>query len=323
VNPTGGLSFIFERFVKATCRSVNRLRNPDEKTTKDQRFGFTSEVTTEKKMTTAMQPDSALNAELCSDDNIAFLMLSEVLRARSLDILEALRDSKVNVTHVRRLALHMSLSSEDLIRSAGLLKNPSHSIAQRQNARGSKSQEPASLHSIFDLCMIAARNRLAELKLELESAQPPRDLFVGGNPWEISYALFMVLCRTARAQAHDSFLNAPNDQSNSQGKLRVELEVAEGFADICIMSTTPLDPTFAKGEFSNENCNQINHSEMNHSEWYCFRRLLEANSAIVHVQQTETQPRPLYRITLRLPTFQPGHEEPIDFFTASLLPVNS
>jgi hypothetical protein len=273
---------------------------------------------TEKKMNTPLQPNISLTGDLCSDENIAFLMLSEVLRARSLDILDSLKDNQVNVTQLRRMALHMSLSAEDLIRSAGLLKRSATVKSQHTNSSNSADQEPASLHSIFDLCMIAAKNRLAELHLELESDAAPRDLFVPGNPWEIAYALFLLLRNTARAQTHALPNLSPSQIREANNKLRVELEIAEGFVDICIPSAIPLDPNYLSGECENMDCHN-----MSHAEWFCFRRLLETNNALVHVQLSGSTPSQRYRITMRLPTFQPGHEEPIDFFTASLNSVHS
>jgi len=277
-------------------------------------------ILTEKKMNSPLQSSNHLTGDLCSEENIAFLMLTEVLRARSLDILESLKNPQLNVTHLRRLALNMSLSAEDLIRSAGLLKRSATGTSINQSQRATASQEPASLHSILDLCLIAARNRLSEFNIELVSDTAPRDLFVGGNPWEIAYALFLLLRDTARAQAHSLHRAPAKQHPEAEGKIRLELEIAEGFVDICIPAVIALDPSYLDNT-ANPDSSNANHN-MSHAEWFCFRRLLEANNALVNVQLTGGSPEQCYRITLRLPTFQPGHEEPIDFFTVSLNSVS-
>lgn len=247
---------------------------------------------------------------LCSDENIAFLMLSEVLRARSLDIFDALKDGPTDVTHLRRMALHMSLSAEDLIRSAGLLKRTPERLGRLTGEFAASSAEPASLHSIIDLFMIAAKKRLAEFGLKLHLSPTPRDLFVAGNPWELAYAMFTLVRNAARARAQlqphmSHYPNLENAHS-----FNVDIDIAEGFVDICVPATTPLNPYFTDEGFPIEPGNN-----MNHAEWFCFQRLLELNGAHVSVQISDKNPNQRYRITMRLPTFQPGHEEPSDFLT--------
>lgn len=267
-------------------------------------------------MQTSLTQPAGLKSEICSEENISFLMLSEVLRARSQDILDNLKNEKIDIAHLRRLALHMRLSADDLIRGSGFLKRTHNS---RSSSSLDSETEPASLQAIFDLCLIAARNRLDEMNIALESDEAPSDLFVNGNSWEIAYAFFTVLQKAGQAQKSlDLEGVSPAACANPISTLNVVIEIADGFVDICIPSDTPIDPNFVDSTFVSDSA-----KNMSIQEWYCFRRLLENNNVHIHVQFCEKGRGTRYCVILRLPTFQPGYEEPIDFLKASSDFVNS
>jgi hypothetical protein len=264
----------------------------------------------EKNMQTSFTQPAGLKSEICSEENIAFLMLSEVLRARSQDILDNLKNEQIDIARLRRLALHMRLSADDLIRGSGLLKRTNNSKSSSSLDSGT---EPASLQAVFDLCLIAAKNRLDEMNIALESDEAPSDLFVSGNPWEIAYAFFAILQKAGKAQRRFDLEGvSPAAGTNPISTLKVAIEIADGFVDVCIPSDTPIDPNFVDSTFGSDSA-----TNMSSQEWYCFRRLLENNNAHIHVQVCEKGRGTRYCVILRLPTFQPGYEEPIDFLKAS------
>lgn len=259
---------------------------------------------------------AGLTNELCSEENIAFLMLSEVLRARSQDILDNLKNEQIDIAHLRRLALHMRLSADDLIRGSGLLKRSNNS---RSSARRDSEIEPASLQAIFDLCLISAKNRLDEMNITLESDEAPSDLFVTGSPWEIAYSFFAILQKAGKAQRRYDLNGIPSSEAaNPISTLKVGIEIADGFVDICVPSDIPIDPNFIDSSFGSDS--KMN---MTNQEWFCLRRLLENNNVHIHVQLCEAGNGSRYCVILRLPTFQPGYEEPLDFLKASSVFVDS
>lgn len=267
-------------------------------------------------MQTITPQPAGLTNELCSAENIAFLMLSEVLRARSQDILDNLKNEQIDIAHLRRLALHMRLSADDLIRGSGLLKRSNNSSSLSQRAR---EIEPASLQAVFDLCMISAKNRLNEMNITLESDEAPSDLFVTGSPWEIAYSFFAILQKAGQAQRRFYPNGIPSqDAANLISTLKVGIEVADGFVDVRIPSDIPIDPHFIDSSFASES--KLN---MSSQEWFCLRRLMENNNVHIHVQLCDARNGSRYCVIVRLPTFQPGYEEPLDFLKVSSVFVDS
>ncbi|MEY4065761.1 MAG: hypothetical protein RIR26_1969 [Pseudomonadota bacterium] len=251
------------------------------------------------------------NTEICSAENIAFLMLSEVLRARSQDILDNLKQESIDVNRLRRLALHLRLSADDLIRGSGLVKNDS---TQKTTIPNENEREPASVQAVVDLCLIAARHRLSEMNLLLESSNAPADLFVAGNPWELSYALFLALIHAGHAACQRPQLPWMSASSNER-QIHLRIHPAEGFVDLIIPTHQPLDPDSSE-EIESES-QAAPSGRMKRKEWFCFRRLLETNNTQVQIQRESSQSEPRYLTVLRLPTFQPGHEDPLQFIKVS------
>lgn len=254
-----------------------------------------------------------LNTDLCNEENIAFLMLSEVLRARSQDILDNLKQDTIDVNRLRRLALHMRLSADDLIRGSGLLKQKTGENSSPSNPSES---EPASVQAIVELCLIAARGRLTEMNLSLESTSAPADLFVAGNPWELSYALFLGLVHAGQALRQRPQAIRSNSTPELTPHIQLRIQPAEGFVDLAIPTHQPLAPDAIESEVTPTQ--GISSGRMSRKEWFCFLRLLESNNTQVQIQQSDDGSSPPYLTVLRLPTFQPGHEEPLRFIKVSL-----
>lgn len=246
----------------------------------------------------------------CIEDNIGFVMLGEVLRARSHELLEQLKSEKPDLGHLRRLALNMQLSTDNLVQEAGLVA-PDHSLQQLYNESNS---EPASVQSIIDLCSVAAKHRLNLMNLSLHGPHTvSQELFVSGNAWELSYALLFILIHSAQAlnARAVSELNAHKvGQQNTPRTIQMQVEYENDFVDIVISSHSRLSPHLEL------NPNDLSAPlVLNHSEWFCLQKLVTKNNAHLHVQKSTRAPFGPYNIVFRLATFQPGHEEPLDFIT--------
>jgi len=234
-------------------------------------------------------------------------MLAEVLRARSQDILDNLRAESIDLVQLRRLALHMRLSTDDLIQGAGLIKR-GQMISAKQNT---PVAEPASVQSVLELCSIATRYRLAELGIEFEAPKAPQDHFVNSNPWELAYALFLIIQCAAQAFVASQSSESVRHRRNQWPKIPISIAVEDGFVDISIASFSTFDPNFPSPE------SEKDAGVLNQVEWLCFKALIESNNAHLHVQLCKKELGIPYCIVMRLPTFQPGHEEPLHFLRAS------
>lgn len=246
----------------------------------------------------------------CIEDNIGFVMLGEVLRARSHELLEHLKSERPDLGHLRRLALNMQLSTDNLIQDAGLVA-PDHSLQQLYNESNS---EPASVQSIIDLCSVAAKHRLALMNLSLHCPHSvSQELFVNGNAWELSYALLVVLVHSAQAltaRAVNEFNSNNIGQHNTNRTIQMLVEYENDFVDVVISSHSPISPHLEP------NPNDLPVPlVLNQSEWFCLQKLVTKNNAHLHVQKSTRALFGPYSIVFRLATFQPGHEEPLDFIT--------
>ena len=260
-------------------------------------------------MQTQLTQPAALSSDICSDESVAFLMLSELMRARCQDIMNLLKQDHIDITHLRRIALHMRLSADDLIREPGLLKESSSPTISNKSRR--TSNEPASLNSVFELCFIAATSRLAERQLFLRSNALAQEQFIQGNPWEVAYAFFSLIRNVGLAH-RNAFLSSTTVE-NSQtdhNTIDIEVEYAEGFAEITIPSDSPLDPNFNAHPFTPDR--SLN---MSQEEWFCLRCLFDRNNIQLRVECCEHRHSSFYCIVLKIPTFQPGHEDANHDFT--------
>lgn len=237
-------------------------------------------------------PTEAANFR-CVSDNVAFVMLSEVLRARSFELTEHLRQPSPDLGAARRLALNMHLSTDNLIQDAGLVSRANdRSLYENQTA------EPASLSSVIDLCRIAARHRLREMNIGLNTVQPPpNEVFLSGNPWELAYVFFFAIVRSGRCLARMS--PAGDDSRDVLLSVRHEAQ----FADVCITSPVPLSPC-------SENCEPSCKATpaITEAEWHCLQQLSIKNDVHVSVQQGEPALPATFNTVFRLATFTAGHE---------------
>ena len=149
----------------------------------------------------------------CIDDNIGYVMLSEILRAQSHSILTLLRKESPDIALIKRIALKMHISTDNLASDAGLVATG----AQNRELFNQQSKEPASVPSIVEMSSMAAKHRLFELQLELQTPESiPAELFVMGNPWELSYALYLILLKSGKNLAN----TAPIQSAESSTKPR-------------------------------------------------------------------------------------------------------
>lgn len=241
-----------------------------------------------------MQNERKFTNEHCSFGSISFQMLTEILRARSFNILEALNADHVDVAHIRRLATHMSLSADDLINVTGLT-TPTPDLTEDFESRiVNKKAEPSSLQSVLELSKIAAERRLREHSIELRFEPMCKEQFISGNPWEVSWALFFILNRIATSQSRGPV---------SSSVIKVDSTNTENMVDICMQSKHPLTTAESSegGKFDAAMLSEL--------EWFCFSQILRKNDLyfIQREQRTECGER-TFEFTLRLPTFQPGFE---------------
>lgn len=229
----------------------------------------------------------------CVSDNVAFVMLSEVLRARSFELTEQLRQPSPDLGAARRLALNMHLSTDNLLQDAGLVSRANdRSLYENQTA------EPASLSSVVDLCCIAARHRLQEMNVQLNVVQPPpNEIFLSGNPWELAYAFFFAIVRSGRCLAK----TAAGGAENCEILLNVRHEAQ--FADVSVSSPVPLSPCN-----DNDDTNHKAAAAITKAEWHCLQQLAIKNDVHVSVQQEEAAPSAAFSTVFRLATFTAGHE---------------
>jgi hypothetical protein len=243
-----------------------------------------------------MQNESIPTHENCNFGSISFQMLTEVLRARSFDILEALSCEQVDVSHIRRLATHMSLSADDLINVTGLIKAPLTQSAEYGAHRPGLPTEPSSLHSVLELSKIAAKHRLKERSLQLVFEPPCQEHFISGNPWEVSWVLFFILNRIASSQEQ-----RPMELS----EIQINVTNKQSMVDVCIDSALPLT---AHELSDNVKIESTLFSEL---EWYCLSHILRKNDLYLtqrEVVSNSQNGKKAFELTLRLPTFQPGFE---------------
>ncbi|MEN9808811.1 MAG: hypothetical protein RLZZ488_378 [Pseudomonadota bacterium] len=229
----------------------------------------------------------------CVSDNVAFVMLSEVLRARSFELTEQLRQPSPDLGVARRLALNMHLSTDNLVQDAGLVSRANdRSLYENQTA------EPASLSSVIDLCCIAARHRLREMNISLNVHFPqPSEIFLSGNPWELAYAFFFAIVRSGRYLAR----TAAASEESRDVLLSVRHEAQ--FADVSISSPVPLSQF---NDSCNSNCKPT--SAIDDAEWCCLQKLCIKNDVHVSVQQGESTQTGAFNTVFRLATFSAGHE---------------
>lgn len=245
-----------------------------------------------------MQTDAQLHPSdplrfSCVSDNVAFVMLGEVLRARSHELTEQLRKPSPDLGVARRLALTMHLSTENLVQDAGLV-----SRANRQSLYENQTNEPASLASVVDLCCVAARHRLRDMNIGLRIVHPPPDeVFLSGNPWETSYAFFFAIVRSGRCLAKMTNSSDKNDE------ILLNVRHDAQFADVSISSPVSLSP-----HNDDRRTSVIRTAALNEAEWHCLQQLAIKNDVHVSVQQWEQTAAAAYHTVFRLPTFTAGHE---------------
>lgn len=234
------------------------------------------------------EPNEAANFR-CVSDNVAFVMLSEVLRARSFELTEQLRRPSPDLVVARRLALNMHLSTDNLVQDAGLV-----SRANDRSLYENPTNEPASLSSVIALCCIAARHRLREVNVGLNIVQPPtNEIFLSGNPWELAYVFFYTIVRSGKCLA-----KMPTAEGESR-EILVSVRHDAQFADVSISSPVPLCSY-------SENFNSA--SALCEAEWHCLQQLSIKNDVHVSVQQGEPTLSATFSTIFRLATFTAGHE---------------
>jgi hypothetical protein len=247
----------------------------------------------------------------CIDDNIGYVMLSEILRAQSHSILTLLRKESPDISSIKRLALKMHISTENLASDAGLVA----SGEQMRELFNNQSKEPASVQSIVEMTSVAAKHRLLELQLELQQPEAiPPELFVMGNPWELAYALFLILLKSGNnlkntAPSHNQV------KTTKSRKVCLSFVCENDFVDFIVPSFSPLSPFLDADRLG-----PLGSVRFSEAEWFCIQRLLAKNNAHIHIQKIPDGGFGEYGIVLRLPTFQPGHEEPLDFLKVVDLP---
>lgn len=99
------------------------------------------------------------------------------------------------------------------------------------------------------------------------------------------------------------------------GKARtIHLQVTSeaDFADVILYSPMPLEPTseVSPGDVSPR-------YSLTESEWYCLQRMVSKNNTHIQTQHSSQPELGKYALIFRLPTFHPGHEEPLDFLRVS------
>lgn len=248
----------------------------------------------------------------CIEDNIGFVMLSEIHRAYSHQLVELLKKDEPDLTTIRRLALTMQLASDHLSADAALVCHAHGSPKNHDKAQNSsaESNEPASVQAIIDLSAVASQKRLAEMNLRLHSPEATCDeLFVSGNPWELSYVVFFLVIQCAQTRRTAI---AP---VGNNAKINLVIASEADFVDLIIGSDAPISPYF-EPESDEDSAGRLSREE-----WFCLQRLANRNNAHIHVQRSTHQNIGAYSIVLRLPTFHPGHEEPLDFLTLNAFPM--
>ncbi len=237
----------------------------------------------------------------CLEDNLEFVMLNEILRAKSQELVTLLSAENPDIQTLRRHALDMKLSTQSLMRDEVLV----HPRSENETRKLAGVSEPASLQSVIEMATIALKHRLSALKIPFfPPAQECDDRFIWGNPYEISYALFILCLRIGHTQS-----NIPLREKNETG-LHVGMIIENDFVDISLTSPVPLFPI----EEIDESHSPVK-SLLNSNEWFCMQKLLSRNNTHIQLQVSETSNPEKHNIIMRLPTFHPGHEEPLDFLT--------
>lgn len=237
----------------------------------------------------------------CLDTNLEFVMLNEILSAKSHQFVELLSKEKPDLKLLKRLAINMQLSTRSLKRDGVLVgSDPSGSTF-----RNGESTEPASLQSVVDLAVIALRHRLGELKVPLNLPDTKcDDRFISGNPYEISYCLFILALRIGQAVSRLQNRNMPD------AGVYIQLTAEPDFFDIILKSPVQMSPAPDADEK-----HLSTFSLLQDGEWFCMQKILARNNSYIQTNSLRTSGIEEYKIILRLPTFHPGHEEPLDFLT--------
>lgn len=241
-----------------------------------------------------MQNETQFSQEYCNFGSISFQMLSEVLRARSFSILDALHGESIDVPHIRRLATHMSLSADDLINVTGLT-NPYPEQRQGMTVLNvANNPEPSSLLSVFELSKIAAERRLKERSIRLVFEPLNKDQFIAGNPWEVSWVLFFILNRLAiKTQGNPAHTT----------ELNIDVTHDENMVDVSLVTKIPLKPVERPAAA------QPVTALLSELEWYCLSQIIRKNDLYLMQKEVVSEcGATVFKITLRVPTFQPGFE---------------
>lgn len=242
-----------------------------------------------------MQNEMQFSAEHCNFESISFQMLTEVLRARSLSILDALQVTKVDFGEIKRYAAHMSLAADDLISISGLTAG-SHEGSEAPFPYNPREREPTSLNSVLELSRIASEQRLKECTKQLSLDSPTREHYIVGNPWEVAWVIFFIINRTS---AHLN-LSAPH---NSRPQVHVSVIEKDHVVDVSLHSFRPLFPVTSQ---HNKDSGPPLLSDV---EWFCLNGLMKKNELYLIQSTINSEPREIsHSITLRIPTFQPGFE---------------
>lgn len=269
-------------------------------------------------------------------------MLGELLNARSDELVQLLKLRQPDLAALRQLALQMKITTESMMEEKGYLNCKN----KHQETKTTDSViEPASVESIVDMCAVAAQHRLKNLNSKFHPpAHLPSDLFVNGNPWELAYALLMavMLCSQFSPSQGPRFVPLSHLLNTTPPVEEVFLfcENEVDFIDI-IVSTVPSNkPTFKKekdsshGQSATIDSSHWEHPKLEHAhgqqtasdlenewagfslqtnEWHILKKLAARNNAHIQTQRAQHCDIDSMQIVLRLPTFQPGHEEPLDF----------
>lgn len=241
-----------------------------------------------------MNTNNKFSKDRCNFGSISFQMLSEVLRARSFSILEAIQGDSVDISHVKRLATHMSLSADDLVSATGLTNSGSEFSSELHCTGAGKKPEPSSLASVLELSRIASERRFKERSLQLCFETLSHDHFISGNPWEVAWVVFFLLTQVSSPRS---------SQVTQSDEIRVSLVSRENLVDLSVTSTLPLksidSPTDEKAE----------KTLLSELEWFCLDNILNKNNLyFIQKQVVNYDGKKAFYLTLRVPTFQPGFE---------------
>lgn len=242
-----------------------------------------------------MRNEIQFSAEHCNFGSISFQMLTEVLRARSLSILDALQVKAVDFAQIKRFAAHMSLAADDLINISGLTSRKDER-SQTPFPYNPAESEPTSLNSVLELSRIASEQRLKERTKQLTLDSPLREHYISGNPWEVAWVIFLIINRTSGSAN-------TIDSSRNGSHMHVSVVEKDHVVDVSVQSLRPLTPATPR---QTSDSDQPLLSDL---EWYCLNGLMKKNELyLIQTAINSGAGEFSHSITLRIPTFRPGFE---------------